>query len=73
MVVSLKHCLEAAKSPLQGALMEFVVGLTQTHKVEVDTALRFDPMLKVHSTSATIHPLFNFQQYLHTIIHLKLS
>ena len=50
-VVSLKHCLEAAKSPLQGALMEFIVGLTQTHKVEVDTALRFDPMLKVRLTS----------------------
>ncbi len=45
-VMSLKHCLEATKSPLQGALMEYLLGLMKHHKAEVDQALQNDPTLK---------------------------
>ncbi len=44
--MSLKHCLEATKSPLQGALMEYLLGLMKHHKAEVDQALQNDPTLK---------------------------
>jgi condensin-2 complex subunit D3 len=45
-VMSLKHCLEATKSPLQGTLMEYLLSLVKHHKVEVDQALQNDPTLK---------------------------
>jgi condensin-2 complex subunit D3 len=46
-IVSLKHCLEAAKSPLQGALMRYLVHLVKSNKTEVDSFLLTDPLLKV--------------------------
>ena len=45
-VMSLKHCLEATKSPLQGSLMEYLIVLCKHHKTEVEQALQFDPTLK---------------------------
>ena len=38
-VMSLKHILEAGKSPLQGSLMELIVSLVKSNKSEVDQAL----------------------------------
>lgn len=35
-IISLKHVLEATKSPLQGTLMEFLVSLVKNHKNEVE-------------------------------------
>ena len=37
--MSLKHILEAGKSPLQGSLMELIVSLVKSNKSEVDQAL----------------------------------
>lgn len=45
-VVSLKHVLEQLKSPLQGALMEYLLYLVKHHASEVDQALQYDPTLK---------------------------
>lgn len=45
-VMSLKHVLEASKSPLQGPLMEYLVHLMKQHRPDVDEALQFDPTLK---------------------------
>lgn len=44
--MSLKHCLEATKSPLQGPLMDYLLSLVKHHKSEVDQALQNDPTLK---------------------------
>lgn len=44
-VMSLKHCLEQFKSPLQGALMEYLIYLVKFNKSEVDqvgTFVSFD-------------------------------
>lgn len=35
-VISLKHVLEATKSPLQGLLMEYLMVLVKNHKGEVE-------------------------------------
>lgn len=35
-VMSLKHCLEQFKSPLQGSLMEYLIYLVKSHKTEVE-------------------------------------
>lgn len=45
-VMSLKHCLEHIKSPLQGALMEYLLSLVKQHASEVEQALQYDPTLK---------------------------
>lgn len=43
-VISLKHALEIAKSPLQGALMEYLVSLVKSHKNEVDEVRVYFPV-----------------------------
>lgn len=45
-VSSLKHALEAVKSPAQRSLMEYLVYLVHTNKHEVAQALSADPTLK---------------------------
>jgi len=45
-IVSLKHTLETIKSPLQGALMEYLVHLIQAHKTEVEETFNAEPTLK---------------------------
>ena len=45
-IVSLKHCLEQWKSPLQGALMDCILSLMQSHQSEVQGVLQTDPVLK---------------------------
>ena len=45
-VSSLKHFLESANSPVQRALMEYMVYLVHTNKAEVAQALSADPTLR---------------------------
>lgn len=45
-VASLKHVLEAARSPLQGALMDFLLCLVRNHRAECAEAFEADPCLK---------------------------
>lgn len=45
-VISLKHVMESTKSPLQGALMDFLIHLMKHHRQEVEQTLSFDPTLK---------------------------
>ncbi len=45
-LISLKHVLEATKSPLQGALMDFLIHLMKQNRQEVEQTLAFDPTLK---------------------------
>lgn len=45
-VASLKHVLEAARSPQQGALMDFLLCLVRNHRAECAEAFEADPCLK---------------------------
>jgi hypothetical protein len=45
-VASLKHTLESFKSPIQGALMEYLIFLMKHNKSEVDQSLSNDPCLR---------------------------
>jgi hypothetical protein len=45
-VMSLKSALESVRSPLQGAVMEYLISVVKSNKVEVNQVLQSDPTLK---------------------------
>lgn len=45
-VMSLKSALESVRSPLQGAVMEYLISVVKSNKVEVNQVLQNDPTLK---------------------------
>jgi condensin-2 complex subunit D3 len=46
-VSSLKHALEAARSPLQGPLMDLLVALVKANRAEVNEVFENDPTLRI--------------------------